>query len=335
MTDTPLTLDLMRAAFQILLGRDAESEAHAWESAKHYKTVKALREQFAVYPEVRRSVFAMLSDQIPFDIIKIRSKRGFDILINLKDTGVSKEIFLFDEFEPHNEAFITAHLVPGETFVDIGANIGWFSLIAAQRGAGQVLAFEANRRTCKMLTESVQMSPWRDLIEIYNVALAPSAGVLNYEDIQSGNIGGGQVHQTDYRHTQNADIIADKYAATADAFGDAPMAAVPAASLDSLLADYEGKIGLVKMDVEGSEPYVLRGAAQTLARHRPKLLIEFHKDKLEFSGDCSIAQLTAQLSDFGYDLYDFQSDKNTKLTGNDALYIVNNAGYYDFMALPR
>ncbi len=341
-----LTPELMNAAYHILLGRAPESPELLTTGVGIHKDTATLRKNFATYPETRRALFALLFDHLPFNDILVKSKRGFQIYINLSDMGVSSEIFLFDEFEPHNEKFILETLKPNETFIDIGANIGWFTLIAAQKiqqnwheglgPIGQVIGFEANINTAKLLMGSVQNSPYRDLIKIYNVALAPELAILKFEDIKHGNIGGGQVRQVAEGHkSKNHDRIKEKYADVPDPFGDCKQTAIPAAPLDSLLANKTQKISLIKMDVEGSEPFVLRGAVETLKRHKPKVMIEFHKDKLEYSSDYSPADVMAQLSDMNYDLYDFQSQDRQKLSVADLDKILDYYGYFDFLALPR
>ncbi len=345
MSKTPLTPELMEAAYALLLGRAPEAEGLTENAAEHFKDVGTLRKAYAAYPEVRRSVYAMLSGHIPFDVIRVSSGRGFDIHINLNDTGVSREIFLFDEFEPHNENYLLSNLNPNETFIDIGANVGWFTMIAAQAmaagcgqgetPAGRILCFEANMKTCKMLSATVNGSPHRGFIDIYNVALAPGSGVLKYEDIDVGNIGGGQVRQIGNVVTPNAVAIASKYKETADAFGDARHTAIAAASLDSLLEDYAGRIGLIKIDVEGSEPYVLQGAAKTLTKHRPQMLIEFHKDKLEYSSNYSVGEMAKQLFDMDYEVFDFKAGRADPLSADDLFQTVSDNGYYDFIAKPR
>jgi FkbM family methyltransferase len=352
MIDTPnknsltLTPEILEAAYHILLGRAPESPDVLSAGVNLHKDTATLRKNFASYPETRRALFALLFDHLPFNDILVKSKRGFQIYINLSDLGVSSEIFLFDEFEPHNEAFILETLMPNETFIDIGANIGWFTLIAAQKiekdwresmgPKGQVIGFEANINTSKLLMGSVQNSPYRDFIKTYNVALAPELSMLEFEDIKHGNIGGGQVRQVPEGHvSKNHDQIKEKYADVPDPFGDCQKTPIAAAPLDNFLANETQKIGLIKMDVEGSEPYVLRGAKETFKRHQPKLMIEFHKDKLEYSSDHSAADVMRLLSDMNYVLYDFQSTSRQALSVSDVEKILDHFGYFDFLALPR
>ena len=342
----PLTPDIVKAAYHLLLGRPPESPDTLQAGVEFHKDTATLRKNFAAYPEARRAMFTLLFDHLPFDDILVKSKRGFQIYINLSDLGVSSEIFLFDEFEPHNEKLILDTLKPNETFLDIGANIGWFTLIAAQKIAqdwdesmgpmGQVIGFEANINTGKRLMGSVQNSPYRDNIKIYNVALAPQLSVLKFEDITHGNIGGGQVRQMPDGHiSKNHDEIQAKYKDVPDPFGNCKQTIIPAIPLDTLMADHAQKIGLIKMDVEGSEPFVLRGASETLKRHKPKIMIEFHKDKLEYSSDHSAEDVLNLLSDLNYDVYDFQGENTQSLAAADINSILDHQGYFDFLALPR
>lgn len=341
-----LTPEIVETAYHLLLGRPPENDKVIQEGVAFHKNLSNLRQNFSTYPEGRRAIFDLLSKNVPFDCIKIKSKRGFYIYINLRDTGVSREIFLFDEFEPHNELFILENLDPNEVMLDIGANVGWFSMIAAQKIynakhknadlLGRIIGFEANLNTAKLLTGSVQDSVFRDLVQIYNVALSSENGVLSFEDMDLGNIGGGQVRQLpDNFETQNHHDIKAKYEGKGEAFGECKQTAIPAVPLDSLLSRETQKIGFVKIDVEGSEPFVLRGAEETFSRHKPKILIEFHKDKLEYSSDCTPADLALQLDKMNFDIFDFQHKPSEKLSPKDVESIVEDKGYYDFIALPK
>ncbi len=341
-----LTPELVEAAYYLLLGRAPDSPESLEAGVDFHKDTLNLRKNFSEYPEARRALFALLFERLPFRDVLVKSKRGFEIYINLWDLGVSSEIFLFDDFEAQNEKLILDTLKPNETFLDIGANIGWFTLIAAQKiqtdwrpemgDIGKVIGFEANTNTAKRLMGSVQNSAYRDLITIYNVALAPELSILKFEDIERGNIGGGQVRQMPVEHkSANYDRIKEKYQNVHESFGDCKHTLIPAAPLDSLLSEETQKIGLVKMDVEGSEPFVLRGATETFKRHQPKLMIEFHKDKLEYSSDHTATDVMALLSDMNYSLYDFQGENRAKLSPREVDEILEHHGYFDFLALPN
>ena len=81
---------------------------------------------------------------------------GLKLWVDLADIGVSAGCLLND-WEPSTTAFILAALGPGDVFVDVGANIGWFTILAAHRVgvSGHVWAFEPRPGTCGRLADSV------------------------------------------------------------------------------------------------------------------------------------------------------------------------------------
>ena len=85
--------------------------------------------------------------------------------------------------------------------------------------------------------------------------------------------------------------------------GSAPLAGnqkkeVPVVALDGL--DLRRPVRFIKMDVEGAEPQVLRGAARLLADDRPAILSELHPAQLERASGITPAQFLAQIAAFGY-----------------------------------
>ena len=81
-------------------------------------------------------------------------------------------------FHSEDVDFVGGYLQPGETFVDVGTNVGQLSLAAAMRvtPSGRVIAIEAHPRTCKYLQSNVRLN---DLtIEIHNVAIGSKHGEL-------------------------------------------------------------------------------------------------------------------------------------------------------------
>jgi Methyltransferase FkbM domain len=85
----------------------------------------------------------------------------------------------------------------------------------------------------------------------------------------------------------------------------APRPKVPVQSLDSLVAEHgsEGRLVLIKIDVEGYESQVLAGATETLARFRPLLYVEFNDQILRDAGSSSI-ELLGRFLDSGYRVVD-------------------------------
>ena len=239
-----------------------------------------------------------------------------------------------------------AILTPCKSFIDIGANIGWFTLIAGRKMAqywtpekgerGRIISFEANANTAKILMSNVVASPYRDQIDVFPYALSDSTDILYFEDMKVGNIAGSSVHRNPLNNLNQAqqDVV-DKYDGSYEAVGQNPLLKTPCLTLDEVLEDHRQDIGLIKMDVEGSEPSVIRGAKETLKLFKPDMLVEFHGDKLRLVSDATPASLVAQIEDLGYAFYDFQSENKQALSSEEITQIVDANGYYDFIAKPK
>ena len=134
-------------------------------------------------------------------------------------------------------------LDPGEVFWDVGANVGYFSLVAAARvrEAGQVVAFEPGAAALERLTDNVALNPFKN-IKIYNLAVADRDGESML-----------------YRAEGIADSSASLFAAAAGAAGGEVCHTV---ALDNFLHQ-EGlrPPDFIKLDVEGAELAALQGAA--------------------------------------------------------------------------
>ena len=158
---------------------------------------------------------------------------------------------------------IEAAVSPGDTVVDVGANVGQYTvLLAGLVGpSGRVLAFEPEPTTHAML-RSVVRGLGLTSVETFQLALGDAAGEARLV----------RVHDRD-----GIPNIGLTHVAAAGERSDVSVAVVP---LDALCADPYGvdACTFVKIDVEGSELAVLRGGATFLATRRPLVLVELDED---------------------------------------------------------
>jgi FkbM family methyltransferase len=133
-------------------------------------------------------------------------------------------------------------LEPGDLFLDIGANVGIYSLVAAERGA-QVIAAEPDPGTCERLLENAALNGYP--IEVHCTAVAGAPGRARL------TVGLDCVNR----------LVADDLAESQD---------VAVVTLDELIGDR--RAAGVKVDVEGAEQLVLDGGARALAERRIDLL---------------------------------------------------------------
>ena len=184
-------------------------------------------------------------------------------------------------FEFREQAFLWSFLREGDTFLDIGAHCGLFSALASHIVGenGQVLAFEPNPDILPFLLANTE----RDKVDVHAMALSDASGEAT---LWQGGSSDTALSSIAYE-LQNA-----------------KHSTVKTQTLDDFLATIDiGQVALAKVDVEGSELKLFRGAEQTLKRKSVlAFVVEFTEENMRKSGYSAI-QLAAQLIEYGYQPY--------------------------------
>jgi FkbM family methyltransferase len=166
------------------------------------------------------------------------------LLVRRGMAGATGNIYYgLQEFE--DMAFVAHALRPGDLFVDVGANVGSYTILAAGVSGAHCVALEPVPATFGSLLDNVRLNDLMSRVECHNMAASNEAGTLTF----------------------TADLDALNHARSESDTGGTTLN-VPATTLDTLLR--EAQPTLIKIDVEGFETRVIDGAAQTL--HSPKLL---------------------------------------------------------------
>jgi len=171
------------------------------------------------------------------------------------------------DWEPHHNTVIATHVRDGAIVLDIGAHIGIFSLKVRHRAA-RVYAWEPNRKVYETLCRNVFANSSENILPIC-CALADRPGVTRFAWHFDGNRGMAGLEISDLltgSHPMVMDLLSLEY-------NHAPTHTVPVRTLDEYALD---RVDLVKLDVEGCEVKVLRGAVELLQSHHLVLLIECH-----------------------------------------------------------
>jgi FkbM family methyltransferase len=164
------------------------------------------------------------------------------------------------------------------TVLDIGANIGWTVLnLARLAGHGKVIGFEPDLYNFERCSENLRLNNFKNA-EVFNVGLGAHAGRVNMQVRTPSNRGGNRIAPQGSGASHLVDIVR---------LDDFP----PARDLT--------RIDLVKLDVEGYELHVMKGAEALLRKHRPMLFIELDDNNLRDQGD-SAEDLIHFLLDIGY-----------------------------------
>jgi FkbM family methyltransferase len=160
-------------------------------------------------------------------------------------------LWLFCIWEPDVTHFIRRRLQSCDVFVDVGANIGYYSVLAARAPSPSgvhVVAIEASPTVANDLQESIALNDLGGAVRIINKAVAARVGRIT--------VFAGPGHNTGLTTT-----VAER--------GMPAQSTIDAAPLDDLLTTDElHRARLVKIDVEGAEPQVLAGMSRVIAEGR-------------------------------------------------------------------
>jgi FkbM family methyltransferase len=161
--------------------------------------------------------------------------------------GTDDLYYLLPDREGDVDAFIRSRLREGAVFVDVGANVGYYTLVASKLVGvvGRVYAIEPVPSTATLLRVNVKLNGCSNVV-VYEVAAWSTRGSLTLK------------------------ILASMYG-YASAVREGASVTVDASTLDDILRD-EASIHLIKIDVEGAELDVLKGAQSTLCRTRYMVL---------------------------------------------------------------
>jgi len=187
-------------------------------------------------------------------------------------------------YEPLNTRLFKRILRPGGTVVDVGANIGYFSLLAAKLvgNAGKVIAVEAHPRNFEVLSAAVQRNGLKQVVPV-NIGL-------------SDENGSAQIIMADQNDFANR---------TASMVPQAGLSGptVPVRRLDNCISGWNiDVIDLLKIDVDGFETKIVRGAAELLSSgHVRNVIIELDDHWLSASGS-SAEELTALFQAAGFSI---------------------------------
>jgi FkbM family methyltransferase len=206
---------------------------------------------------------------------------GFKLYVVPRDFFIGAAIARDRVYERHVTRYLKGLLEPGMVFLDLGANIGYFTMMAAVMVGpqGQVLAFEPAPANCDLIRKSVAENGV-DNVRLFPVAVSDRAGEVAID------AGAGQSNSR----------IMELSAATEG------RQIVRTVRIDDTLDDLE-RLDVVKIDIEGAEPLALRGMKDLLAAFRPVIVLELSPDLIEVTSKEAPEPMLAALQALDYDLF--------------------------------
>jgi len=201
------------------------------------------------------------------------------------------------------ENFLVQSLQEGDMCLDVGANVGFYTLLASALvgNSGNVYAFEPTPRTFAILRKN---SADKKNVICVNVALMEAQGKRKLSDYGAEKSGLNTVLPISFQNGEKTTVLS-----------------VDAMTLDSYCHDHSIRPTLIKIDTEGAEEMVLKGASKTLALYHPVLIIEVQRDTPQ--------NIVALLADFGYQAYQFVENTVVLYTNRDKLQCPNMLFVYE------
>jgi FkbM family methyltransferase len=284
MSDHPggLTRDHVVWAYRLLLDRDPESEDAIGPKLAGSRDTRELRTHLmtsAEFQEKNRD-YAHTNDRT---VVIKELDSGVRLFVDLSDHVIGLGI-VRDGYETDEVRLARSILRAGDTAIDVGAHIGFFTMqmAAAVGAAGRVYAFEPFDANADLLEKSLHENRFDDRVVFRRAAVGAAGGTATLTfPAEILNSGGAYL----LRH------------------GGAPLAGhqtkgVPVVALDGL--DLRRPVRFIKMDVEGAEPQVIRGAEAILREDRPVILSELHPVQLARASGATVDEFLAQMRALGY-----------------------------------
>jgi|GEM_PF-478783 len=239
------------------------------------------------------------------------------------DEFISTQLEETGSWEPLETDVVRRLCQPGDFVLDIGSNIGWYSVIASKviGRTGRLVAFEPDPDNFAILSRNIERILDGAQASLHHAAVSDTEGTLKLF-LSAGNRGDHRIFDDG---TQRDSIE------------------VQTLTLDVLLAGEHRLPDLVKSDTQGSEARILRGAGATLARGwRPVFVIEFWPFGLCGSGDDPM-KLWKELSDLGYQMFELTEqqlqllplDEERLRLGMTTSMSTASEGFINIVALPN
>lgn len=212
---------------------------------------------------------------------------GHKMLLDVNDSVVAPLLREQGTFEPLETSLVQRELKEGDVVVDVGANIGYYTLIFARLvgESGKVYAFEPDPANFQLLKKNVQLNGYRNIV-LERKAVADRTGRRRLY-LAPHNKGDHRL----YAPPENR-----------------PWVDVEAVALDDYFAARDERIAFIKMDIQGAEGAALTGMRRLLERNpAARLVSEFWPSGLRLSGTDPGAYLE-QLERLGFRLYNIDEE---------------------------
>jgi FkbM family methyltransferase len=273
--------------YRLFLDRDPEAEAAIRQKLAAHSTTSDLRRDFMSSSEFRIKNGPDLAYTPSGCIVIKQLPSGLRLFVDLSDIAIGLNVAR-NRYEESEARFVSRSLKPGDSVLDIGANIGFHTIQMASRVGpeGRVYAFEPVPANLALLEKSIDENGLRDRIVLERAALGEQAGgaEIVFLSLEEGsfNSGGAYLRATGQPVPPGHHLL--------------PVRVI---RLDEY--PLRRPVNFLKIDVEGAEPLALRGARGILTSDRPVILSEINPQQLVEVAGSSPAVFIREVTSLGYE----------------------------------
>jgi FkbM family methyltransferase len=309
------TLDDIFYCFRLLLGRNPNPEEWPGHSSRAGENLENV---VSSYVSSREFADRRLLNKTYQDKVGLVQFSSFSLFASADDLAVGNHVVIGRSYDPGVAAVLSRRVKPGMAVVDIGANIGYMTMLLASlvEASGVVVAVEPNPENVKLLEASRRANGFAQVLVI-QAAAGRKTGLL--------------VLNVSYSNGTTTELPGDL---------DAILASRPVAcfALDGILPK-DRRIDLIKVDVEGAELNALIGLSKTIERDRPVIVSEFSPNTLPGISHCSGPEFVDFLIARGYRIGVIEEDGAETSHGDDVdgvmeAYSRSGVDHIDIIAIP-
>lgn len=301
-------------AYRLFLDREPEDENYAQRAAS-FKDRKVMREHFLTSAEylLKNGKASEFKDVVALVSLQPYGSPG-RLFINLSDSvGLN---IAQGSYEQEEVAFVKANLRPGQTFVDLGGNIGFYSILASAivGTQGKVFTFEPLTINIETIRRSIGENSFATNIHVEQAIVGDRPRndmAIIYQTLEdgSGNSGGSFIAPVDSNikaHLRREPVRQEM--------------------LDTFLSDVTA-VDFIKMDIEGAEVLAMRGAKEIFKKFSPIILSEVHTNQLELVSGANWREYFALMHSYGYKPHFFSGGRITNPVGELADGAIYNVAF--------
>ncbi|WP_437203121.1 FkbM family methyltransferase [Planctomicrobium sp. SH664] len=269
-------------------------------AVKRYMTRGRLAEQQRIVDNLKEII-------VGDPIVRLQEFSG-EFALDVR-SDVFRRVVLTKGYESSLTQLCLKHLDPNRDVIDVGANVGFYSVLLAKAIAPQrkVLAFEPTQRALKRLRENLALNHVTN-VEIFNGVASNSEGTAEIKTIE------GKEEYSSLGATCHPDIAGERFVTES----------VVSRTLDTLVPEKGINPGFIKVDVEGAEHLVFSGALKVLKEYRPVVLSELSNFLLAKNGSSS-QEVIRMIESQGYDVFN----------ARDSRAQPGNKGFGDIICFPK